>query len=107
MEARNISLTEMTYQYVIQRLVRAEALELCLQGLAEMGERQVVPSLKTMFAIIQLACQLSHSRLAIDLAVNFEQSSPRLLDAQTWYTCLIAAADTLYVSSSHVIVTII
>lgn len=98
MEARNLDMTDMTYQFVIFRLVRSEALELSLQWLAEMGTKGLTPTMKTMAALVELACQLSNSRIAIDLALNFEQSSPRMLEAQTWYNCLIAAADTLYVS---------
>lgn len=102
MEAHNVSLSDVTYQFIITRLARAEALELSLQWLAEMGQHNLTPTIKTISAVIELASSLGHSRLAIDLALNYEQSTPRLLEAQTWYSCLIAAADALYVSTSYI-----
>jgi len=96
MEEHQIPMNEITYEHVINRLVAQGNLELALQWLAEMGDQELSPTLRTVQSLIQLAAQMSHARLAIDLAINFENSSPRLLDAETWYQCLISAARTLY-----------
>ena len=97
MEEHKISRNEITYEYVIGHLIEQENLELALQWLAEMGKEDLPPTLKTIQSLIRLAADKGDTRLAIDLAVNFERSTPRILDAVTWYRCLTAAADSLYV----------
>ncbi|KAI0339814.1 hypothetical protein BDW22DRAFT_1335411 [Trametopsis cervina] len=96
MAAEGFSMDESTYELVIQRFIRQENLELSLQWLAEMSSYDIPPTLNTIQSVVQLACKRSHAKLAIDIAVNFESTTPRILDAETWYYCLMASADALY-----------
>jgi hypothetical protein len=97
MKEYRIPMNEITYEYVISRMIAQDNLELAMQWLAEMGKEDLPPTLTTVQSLIKLAASKSHSRLAIDLAVSFELSTPRILDGETWYQCLIAAGDSLYV----------
>ncbi|KAI0085155.1 hypothetical protein BDY19DRAFT_897240 [Irpex rosettiformis] len=96
MDEHNVAKNETTYEFVICRLIQQENLELGLQWLAEMSKEDLSPTMKTIQSLVQLAADKGHARLAIELAVNFEQSTPRILEASAWYHCLIAAADSLY-----------
>ncbi|OCH84665.1 hypothetical protein OBBRIDRAFT_764006 [Obba rivulosa] len=84
-----------TYEFVILRYAE-DSVELALRYLAEMGEKQLSPTLKTMEGVINAACKLHLPRLALDLAEAFEESSVRRLDTQVWVDLLIACATDLW-----------
>ncbi len=94
-----VSPNQTTYEIVILRLVDSENLELSLQFLAEMNKLELGPTLKTIQAIINLACDIGHPRLALELADAFESTSVRRLESEVWMNCLECAADHLYVST--------
>lgn len=94
----SISPNQTTYEIIILRLVESENLELALQFLAEMNKLELGPTLKTMQAIINLACDIGYPRLALELADAFESTSVRRLESEVWMNCLACAAEHLYVS---------
>jgi pentatricopeptide repeat protein len=94
-----------TYTAIISRFVSNGNFELALQFLLEMNSRGLVPELKAAQGVILLATKLGFPRLALDLAVLFEEQSTRKLDPEVWMNCLIASAQELYVSN-HLVVDI-
>jgi len=96
MDKHGVDRDQRTYEHIILRYLEHSSIELALRYLAEMGERQLAPTLKTMEGIIYTACKLHLPRLALDLAEAFEDSSVRRLDTQVWMDCLIACATDLW-----------
>ncbi|EGO00063.1 hypothetical protein SERLA73DRAFT_88892 [Serpula lacrymans var. lacrymans S7.3] len=96
MEGMDISPNEHTYGLIIERFTAASQLELALQFMNEMGNRGFPPELPTAQSMIKLAAQQSFPRLALDLAENFEATSVRRLDTETWMTCLHSSSEVLY-----------
>lgn len=86
------------FDLVITRLVESNNLELALQFLALMSDRGLTPLVSSAERVVRTACRLQHPRLAMDLAQSFEASSVRRLGGDVWMDCLIASAETLYVS---------
>ena len=98
MEEWRIQPNEITYEIIITLLARAQRLELALQYLAQLGRAGLSPTLKTASAIITTAAELGFPRLALDLALAFEETSVRRLDTEVWVDVLISSAEALYVS---------
>lgn len=90
---------EITYEIIITRLAEADRLELALQYLAKLAPAGLAPTLNTASAIITRAAALGFSRLALDLAVAFEETSVRRLDGEVWVDVLVSCAEGLYVST--------
>ena len=98
MLAHGVKPNDLSYEILILYICKHDNLELALQKLSEMGGIGETPTLKTAQAIVTLACDLGQPRLAVELADAFERSSVRRLDGVVWIKCLIASAETLYVS---------
>jgi pentatricopeptide repeat protein len=86
-----------TYSLLISRYVSNENFEMALQLLFEMSARGLVPDLKTAQSVITLATRFNSPRLALDLAMSFEDGSVRSLGPQVWMNCLISSAEELFV----------
>lgn len=90
------------YELLIGRIVGGQNLERALQCLNEMGEKGVRTTLKTVQGLIQLTCQLHQPRLALELALAFEETSVRRVDTKTWMSILIASSEAFYVSTAYI-----
>ncbi|KAI0374145.1 hypothetical protein BV20DRAFT_962134 [Pilatotrama ljubarskyi] len=100
MEEWSIRPNEFTYEIMITRFAQADRLELALQYLAKMAPAGLSPTLKTATVIISAAAELGFSRLALDLAVAFEETSVRRLDGEVWVDLLVSCAESLYVDGT-------
>lgn len=98
MQEHHVEPDERLYERLIARLVNGQNLEVALQYLAEMGEKGISPTLRTVQGIIKLACYLHFPQLGMELAHAFNQTSVRQIDSQTWMVILIASSEALYVS---------
>ncbi|KAH9892476.1 hypothetical protein C8Q73DRAFT_649226 [Cubamyces lactineus] len=96
MDEWSIQPNEITYEIIITRLARVQRLELALQYLAQLGRAGLSPTLTTASAIITTAADLGFPRLALDLALAFEETSVRRLDGEVWVDVLISCAEALY-----------
>ncbi|OJT10263.1 Pentatricopeptide repeat-containing protein, mitochondrial [Trametes pubescens] len=96
MEEWSIPPNEITYEIIITRLAQADRLELALQFLAKMAPAGMAPTLNTASAIVTRAAALGFPRLALDLAIAFEETSVRRLDGEVWVDVLISCAEALY-----------
>ncbi|KAI6021419.1 hypothetical protein BKA83DRAFT_4464145 [Pisolithus microcarpus] len=74
----------------------SEGVELALQFMHEMAKRGFTPDLTATQDVIKLAAHLNFPRLAIDIAQNFETHSVRRIDGETWMSCLVSSAESLY-----------
>lgn len=97
MNELRVAPTAITFHHVVQRYVMAGRLELALQYFYAMKSYKIIPDVRSAQAIIILAAQQGHARLAIDLARWFEEVSVRRLDHTVWMNILIASANSLYV----------
>ena len=98
MNEMNIAPNSTTFSYIIDRFTYDGNLEVALQYLYAMKARNLVPELHAAEAVITLAAHIGYSRLAIDLATWFEDTSIRRLGQAAWISCLRSSADSLYVS---------
>ena len=98
MREHGIHANEITYEILILRYTEMQQLELALQWLHQLTVDGFQPTLKTAQAIIRTAGMLGLPRLALDLAESFEDISVRTLEPSDWVDCLIACAETLWVS---------
>ncbi|KAI0645578.1 hypothetical protein C8Q79DRAFT_965250 [Trametes meyenii] len=96
MERWSIRPNEITYEIIITRFTEAQRLELALEYLAKLAPAGLSPTLITASAIITTAASLGFSRLALDLAAAFEQTSVRRLDGEVWVDVLVSCAESLY-----------
>ncbi|KAG2150956.1 hypothetical protein DEU56DRAFT_880543 [Suillus clintonianus] len=98
MEAGNIPPNEQTFQLIIQRQTTSDKrnIEFALQCMYEMGTRGLAIELTISQDVIRTATELGFSRLAVDLAENFEATSVRRLSPETWMRCLASSAEGLY-----------
>ncbi|TFK44626.1 hypothetical protein BDQ12DRAFT_594984 [Crucibulum laeve] len=96
MNSSGVQPNSTTYSLIIERMVALKNLELAVLYLYNVKARGMSPELIPAQSVIVLAAQSGHPRLAIDLAVWFEQDSVRRLDHVTWMNCLIASADSFY-----------
>lgn len=90
-----------TYDLIINYYIQGGNLEMALSRLVEMNDHSFIPSLKTVQAFIELAVNLGHLRLAIDIASAYESESVRRLESETWVKLLIGSANILYVSPHY------
>lgn len=70
---------------------RRRSLEGCLKVLHSFDDNSQ-PSLQSMTNVVTLASNLASPRLAFEIAVEYESSSPRSLTVDTWLTVLRSAA---------------
>ncbi|KAI0630233.1 hypothetical protein C8Q77DRAFT_1063928 [Trametes polyzona] len=96
MEHWGIQPNEITYEIIITSLSQAGRLELALQYLAKLAPAGLSPTLVTASAIIKCAANIGFARLALDLAIAFEETSVRRLEADVWSELLISCAEALY-----------
>ncbi len=87
-----------TYQLIIQFFTAGKNVELALQFLHEMKLAGFEPSLQTVRDIVIVVAEQGYSRLAVDLATEFEANSIRRLGPEPWLSCLIASAEDVWVS---------
>ncbi|THH15657.1 hypothetical protein EW146_g4850 [Bondarzewia mesenterica] len=85
-----------TYMWMIRRYTVVKNLEMALLLLVEMEGRGLSPRIETAEDIILLATRSGTSRLAIDLAQNYEASSVRRLGTNVWVKCLLTATRYFY-----------
>jgi hypothetical protein len=97
MAARNLRPNEMTYEALIKRHCAATNLEHALQSMLDLQSKGMSITLGATQALIDLACRLGNSRLALDLAEMFNASTFRRLESTDWHKVLIACAEDLYV----------
>lgn len=95
-----------TLTLILEKPLMVGNLEEAVQFLGEMNLSGVVPELRPVQAIITLAAEFGHSRLALEIANMFEEASVRRLDNEVWVQCLISAAENLYVSPSSLLIRI-
>ncbi|TIB30572.1 hypothetical protein E3P86_03475 [Wallemia ichthyophaga] len=70
---------------------RRRSLEGCLKLLHSFSNTSQ-PSIQSITNVVSLASQLASPRLAFEIAIEFESSSPRSLTVDTWLTILRSAA---------------
>lgn len=99
MDKHDVPWDQKTYEHIVLYYAQHGPMELLLRYLAEMGQKQISPTLKTMEVTIGKACKLHLPQLALDLAEAFEDSSVRRLDVQVWVDVLAACATNLWVSA--------
>ena len=97
MKKQGIEPDEQTYAFFIGRATTTESLELALQYIHEMETLGLVPQLTTVQDVIKLAADMDFSKLAVEIAQNFESRSSHRLSGETWMSCLTSSADMLYV----------
>ena|SRR5882762_8473272 len=97
MREHNIHPNALTFSLILERPILDKNLELAIQHMSEMNARGIIIELQTAEAIITLAAELGHPRLALDVASSFEEVSVRRLDSEVWLKCLISSAENLYV----------
>ncbi|KAI0355584.1 hypothetical protein OH77DRAFT_1504012 [Trametes cingulata] len=100
MEEWSIRPNETTYEIIITRFAQADRLELALQYLAKLGTMGISPTLRTATVLITTAAELGFSRLALDLAIAFEETSVRRLDGEVWVDLLVSCAESLYLDGT-------
>ena len=98
MREYGIHANEITYEILVLRYTEMQQLELALQTLHQLTADGFQPTLKTAQAIITTAGMVGLPRLALDLAESFEDISVRTLEPSVWVDCLLACAETLWVS---------
>lgn len=103
MREHGIHANETTYEILVLRYAELQQLELALQLLHQLSADGFQPTLKTAQAVIRTAGMVGLPRLALDLAESFEDTSVRSLEPSDWVDCLIACAETFWVSwkSTH------
>ncbi|KAJ7703255.1 hypothetical protein B0H17DRAFT_922737 [Mycena rosella] len=85
-----------TYTILIARFVDDGNLEVALQYLHEMRAHGLHPEGAAAQAVIVLAANRGHPRLAVDLAVAFEAETVRKIEDSVWLACLHSSAAQLY-----------
>jgi len=86
------------YTFIINAFVRDGNLEMAIQYLFAMQSQNIVPELSAVQAVIIFAAESGYPRLALDLAIYFEDISHRRLGDAAWVACLYSAAQNFYVS---------
>jgi pentatricopeptide repeat protein len=98
MEACGVKHNAQTLAPIISRHVDENNLEMAVRQLFSASMQDLVPDHQTMQPVIILAARNNFARLALDLVDWFEGMSNRRLGESVWVNCLIAAAETAYVS---------
>ena len=86
------------YTSTICTFTRSGNLEMAMRYLFAMKSQNIVPELSAVQAVIILAAESGHPRLALDLAAYFEDISHRRVGDEAWVACLYSAAQAFYVS---------
>ncbi|SJL10134.1 uncharacterized protein ARMOST_13518 [Armillaria ostoyae] len=85
-----------TYQLIVQFFTAGKNVEIALQFLHEMKLAGFEPSLQTVRDIVIVVAEQGYSRLAVDLATEFEANSIRRLGPEPWLSCLVASAEDVW-----------
>ncbi|KDR75443.1 hypothetical protein GALMADRAFT_69951 [Galerina marginata CBS 339.88] len=85
------------YTAIINCLVGEGNVEMAIQCVFSMKKQGIVPELAAAQAVVTLAADCGYSRLAIELATYFEDTSVRQLDNSAWMACLYSSARNLYI----------
>lgn len=88
-----------TYSFLINMYTADGNLELALRYFHEMKSLGMMPTVKSIQNVVQLAAELSFPRLAIDIADWYESKSTKPLGKNIWLKCLAASAQEYYVSA--------
>ncbi|KAF7361943.1 Methyltransf-25 domain-containing protein [Mycena venus] len=78
------------------RFVADDNLELALQYYHAMKAHNLLPDVAAAQAVIVLAAKQGFPRLAVDLAVSFENETVRKVEDSVWVACLHSSATELY-----------
>lgn len=99
MNAKGIPRNATTYRHIIHfHATTSQTLAQCLVFYNEMREAGLRPDLSTIEALINLALLHSSPRLALDLALEFEDESNRDLPLPVWSLLLGSSASNHFVS---------
>ena len=99
MNAKGIPRNATTYRHIIQfHATTSQTLAQCLVFYNEMREAGLRPDLSTIEELITLALLHSSPRLALDLALEFEEESNRGLPLSVWSLLLGGSASNHFVS---------
>jgi hypothetical protein len=99
MDANGIARNVLTYRHIIQfHATTSQTLAQCLVFYNEMREAGLRPDLQTIEELINLALLHSCPRLALDLALEFEDESNRDLPLSLWSLLLGGSASNHFVS---------
>ncbi|KAF8210173.1 hypothetical protein K438DRAFT_1571193 [Mycena galopus ATCC 62051] len=96
LESMGVAPTTATYTLLITRFVAEENLEVALQYLHAMKARNLLPDVAAAQAVIVLAANQGFPRLAVDLAISFENQTVRKVENSVWLACLHSSAAELY-----------
>ncbi|KAJ6593845.1 hypothetical protein B0H19DRAFT_919621 [Mycena capillaripes] len=96
MKVLRIAPNATTFTLLISRCVAEENLEVALQHFHAMKACNIVPDVGAAQAVIILAAKQGHPRLAVDLAISFENESVRKVEDSVWLACLHSSAAELY-----------
>ena len=99
MQANGIPRNATTYRHIIHfHAATSQTLAQCLFLYNEMREAGLRPDLQAMEELIKLALLHSAPRLALDLALEFENESSRDLSLSVWSLLLGSSASNHFVS---------
>jgi hypothetical protein len=99
MKANGIARNATTYRHIIHfHAATSQTLAQCLVYYNEMREAGLRPDLPTIEDLINLALLHSSPRLAVDLALEFENESNRYLSLSVWSLILGSSAANHFVS---------
>ncbi|KAJ7188331.1 hypothetical protein C8R46DRAFT_934185 [Mycena filopes] len=96
MEELGIAPNATTFTVLIDRFVADGNLEVSVQHLHAMKAHNLLPEVAAAQAVIVLAANQGHPRLALDLVASFENESVRKVEDSVWYACLHSSAAHLY-----------
>lgn len=101
MKVNGISRNATTYRHIIHfHASTSQTLAQCLVFYNEMREAGLRPDLQTIEELINLALRHSAPRLALDLALEFENESGRDLPLSLWSLLLGSSASNHFVSAN-------
>ncbi|KAJ7096379.1 hypothetical protein C8R44DRAFT_717856 [Mycena epipterygia] len=96
MEELGVAPNATTYTLLIDRFVADENLEAAIQHLYAMKAHNLLPEVAAAQAVIILAANRGYPRLAVDLAMAFEEDTVRKVEDSVWVACLHSSATELY-----------
>ncbi|KZO98939.1 hypothetical protein CALVIDRAFT_544698 [Calocera viscosa TUFC12733] len=101
MDAAGVERNAITYQHLIISHIENQNLEMSLQLIDEMSSQGIQPTLHSVEQVVDLATRFNFARLAVDLAVAFEEESIRRLPPVSWMKMLACCAALHYVEGAE------
>ncbi|KAJ7084329.1 hypothetical protein B0H15DRAFT_911071 [Mycena belliarum] len=96
MEELGVAPNATTYTLLLTRFAEDGNLEVALHYLHAMRAQKLHPEVAAVQAVIILAANQGHPKLAVDLAVAFESETIRKVEDSVWLACLHSSAAVLY-----------